>query len=218
MSRFNSSGGNFRGGNSKFQPRDDGQMIDSLRFIRTIITKEKDLALMECLDQSKVPRFNASIQSKGQQMGVVDDVLGPIARHFIVMKPQPGISISSLKEGSVFQLGEGALLSIDKFLPQPTVSKAKKATKPTFKGKTNDRSGSFSRGGNDRPQGGFNRGGSERPQGGFNRGGSNDRPQGNFSRGGDRPQGGFRGGNDRPQGGFRGNDRGNDRGGRFERR
>ena len=131
----------------------------------------------------KVPHFNAPIYLENkQQIGKVDEILGPINKVFFTVKPVDGVKAASFKADAKVYINPEKLLPLERFLPRPAGPKRGGATPKGGRGGFGGgRGGGFSGGrGGFAPRGG-SRGGGFAPRGG----------SGGFSRGG---RGGFRGG------------------------
>lgn len=125
----------------------------------------------------RFPKFNRGVFLENKaKVGTVDEILGPLNGFFFSVKPAEGVDPKSFKEGQVLYMNPEDLLSTDRFTrpqaPRPRGAPGQGGA-GGFRGRPQQRGGSFSRGG----AGGFN-----------NRGGS-----GGF-RGGDRPSFNNRGG------------------------
>ena len=69
----------------------------------------------------KIPYFNAPIYLENkQQIGKVDEILGPIQEVYFTVKLQDGVVATSFKKNvdKVF-VGSDKLLPLDRFLPKP---------------------------------------------------------------------------------------------------
>lgn len=141
----------------------------------------------------KIPYFNAPIYLENKnQVGKVDEILGPLNEVFFTIKPSEGVVAGSFKEGDKFYIGPDKLLPLERFLPKP------KEVGPKKKRAGGSGTGGGFRGGRGGSRGGF--GGRGGFRGGFgargNRGGfgaRGGRGRGGFggSRGGSRGRGGF---------------------------
>jgi len=143
----------------------------------------------------KIPYFNAPIYLENkQEVGKVDEILGPINEVYFTVHPSEGVQASSFKDGDKFYIAGDKLLPLERFLPKP------KDYGPKPKRKRGPKGAGFGQRGGGRGGGGGFRGG-RGGRGGFSRGGGRGGfrgGRGGFSRGGGR--GGFRGG----RGGFHG--------------
>uniref|UniRef100_A0A1D1XR21 H/ACA ribonucleoprotein complex subunit n=1 Tax=Anthurium amnicola TaxID=1678845 RepID=A0A1D1XR21_9ARAE len=129
---------------------------------------------------TKIPYFNAPIYLENKnQIGKVDEILGPMNELYFTIKLDEGIVATSFKPNDKVYIGEDRLLPLERFLPKPPAPK--KVTKK-------------SAGRGPRGRGGYHRGG---------RGGGRGAGQG--FRGGRGSYGGNRGGG---RGGGRGSGRG----------
>jgi len=93
-------------------------------------------------------------------VGTVDEILGPLNSFYFSVKPAEGVDPKSFKEGQVFYMNPEDLLSTDRFTkPQAPRPKGPpgQASGNGFRGRPQQRGGSFNRGGS----GGFNRGGAK---------------------------------------------------------
>lgn len=146
----------------------------------------------------KIPMFNASIFLENKnEIGKLDEILGPINDVYFTVKPAEGIKSDS------FKVGDKVFIDPEKLMPAEYFT-APDAEKRAQRGgmRGGMRGGRGGRGG-----GGFRGGRGGAPGGGF-RGGRGGAPGGGF-------RGGFRGGRGgAPGGGFRGGRGGGFRGGR----
>lgn len=138
----------------------------------------KFMLLRATLEQ-RVPMFNAPIYLENKaQIGIVDEVLGPINEVYFSVKPTDGVVASSFKTGSNFFINPMKTLPVERFLPQP---KAFGVRKPSGKGAGT--TGSFTPRGRGAPRGSFGapRGSFGSPRGSFGTPrGSYGAPRGSF--------------------------------------
>merc|ERR1712151_664940 len=88
----------------------------------------------------RVPHFNARIFLENkEEIGKVDEILGPINAFYFSFKPAEGIKASSFKQGKKLYIDNQKLLPMSRFLPQPTISKSGKGGKGKGKGKGKDK-------------------------------------------------------------------------------
>ncbi|EOQ99856.1 H/ACA ribonucleoprotein complex subunit 1 [Wallemia ichthyophaga EXF-994] len=168
--------GGFRGGRpgGGFQQGPPAEVLEMGEFQHAV---EADM-LCSSTNAAKVPYFNAPIYLQNKnQIGKVDEILGPINEVYFTIKMQEGMVATSFKKGDKVFIGSDKLLPIERFLPKPKTEGAKVA-KPARGGRGGARGGA---------RGGFGGRGRGAPRGG-----------GGF-RGGGRG-GGFRGG--RGRGGY----------------
>ena len=184
--RGGSSGGGRGRGVSSFQSRQayDAPPSEYIELGHFMHASENDLVCRSVCP--KIPYFNAPIYNeKHQQIGKVDEILGPINEVYFTVKPVEGVKATSFKGKEKVFIGGDKLLPLERFLPKPPAPKVKKpkgtssrgaSTRGASRGFSRGASRGFSRGG--RGRGGFSRGGG-RGSSGFSRGTSR-----GFSRGG----------------------------------
>ena len=96
---------------------------------------ESDM-LCSSTNPSKVPYFNAPIYLQNKnQIGKVDEILGPLNEVYFTIKMNEGMIATSFKRGDKVYIGGDKLLPIERFLPKPKVEGAKGKLKyaKTFK-------------------------------------------------------------------------------------
>ncbi|KAJ1981989.1 H/ACA snoRNP pseudouridylase subunit [Dimargaris xerosporica] len=147
----------------------------------------------------KIPYFNAPIYLKNkQQIGKVDEILGPMNQVYFTVKLQEGVVATSFKTNDEVYIAPDKLLPLERFLPKPAMPKSKVQKKAGGRGGGARGGGRGGRGGARGGRGGSFGGGHG---GGFGGGRGGGRGGGfGGGRGGGRGRG--RGGGDR--GGFRG--------------
>lgn len=67
-------------------------------------SKTQMLAICQVIKVQEVPRFNSTVFLKGQQVGKIEEVFGPINKVFVAFKGYNGFPIYSLKDGTVLEL------------------------------------------------------------------------------------------------------------------
>ncbi|TIB14159.1 hypothetical protein E3P92_02047 [Wallemia ichthyophaga] len=113
--------------------------------------------LCSSTNAAKVPYFNAPIYLQNKnQIGKVDEILGPINEVYFTIKMQEGMVATSFKKGDKVFIGSDKLLPIERFLPKPKTEGAKVA-KPARGGRGGARGGA---------RGGFGGRGRGAPRGG----------------------------------------------------
>ncbi|RHZ54200.1 hypothetical protein Glove_429g15 [Diversispora epigaea] len=150
---------------------------------------------MVCLSTNKkIPYFNAPIYLENKnQIGKVDEILGPMNEVYFTVKLQGGFVATSFQLNDKVFIGEDKLLPIERFLPKPPSQN--KVPRKTDRGRGSNRGiGRFSRGRGGGGRGGGGYGGGSRGGGGYSGG----------SRGGGGYSGSSRGGGGRRGGGSRG--------------
>ena len=86
---------------------------------------ESDM-LCSSTNPSKVPYFNAPIYLQNKnQIGKVDEILGPLNEVYFTIKMNEGMIATSFKRGDKVYIGGDKLLPIERFLPKPKVEGAK---------------------------------------------------------------------------------------------
>ncbi|CAH1761975.1 2764_t:CDS:2, partial [Entrophospora sp. SA101] len=80
---------------------------------------------MVCLSVNpKIPYFNAPIYLENKnQIGKVDEILGPMNHVYFTVKLQEGIIATSFKENDKVYIGDDKLLPLERFLPKPAAPK-----------------------------------------------------------------------------------------------
>ncbi|TIC06216.1 Gar1-domain-containing protein [Wallemia mellicola] len=150
--------GGFRGGRQSggFQQGPPAEVLEMGEFQHAV---ESDMLCSATLP-SKVPYFNAPIYLQNKnQIGKVDEILGPINDVYFTIKMQEGIVATSFSKGDKVYIGSDKLLPIERFLPKPKTEGAKVA-KPARGGRGGARGGFAGRGrGAPRGGGGFRGGG-----------------------------------------------------------
>lgn len=109
--------------------KSDGALISFGKYMHPCTNEGYKVAVMENICHKLVPRFNAPIFSeRGTEIGIVDEVFGPLNKHYFTVKLGSGIASNSLKVGEVFQIHEGRTLPLERFTtPQaPPVRQQKK--------------------------------------------------------------------------------------------
>ncbi|CAG8625903.1 3161_t:CDS:2 [Funneliformis caledonium] len=82
---------------------------------------------------SKIPYFNAPIYLENKnQIGKVDEILGPMNEVYFTIKLQEGIVATSFKPNDKVYIGEDKLLPLERFLPKPPAPKTGKITNNDF--------------------------------------------------------------------------------------
>jgi len=72
----------------------------------------------------KIPKFNATIYFENkQQVGVLDEIFGPLNEVYFLVKPKAGILPSSFKAGDKVFIATDRLMPFTLFEEQPTASK-----------------------------------------------------------------------------------------------
>ncbi|KAJ1658310.1 H/ACA snoRNP pseudouridylase subunit [Dispira simplex] len=141
----------------------------------------------------KIPYFNAPIYLENkQQIGKVDEILGPMNEVYFTVKLQDGMVATSFQAQDKVFIAEDKLLPLERFLPKPvSTDKVKKRKSASGPGGARG-GGRGGRGGGRGGRGGF--GGSRGGRGGF--GGGRGGGRGGFGggRGGNGGRGGSRGG------------------------
>lgn len=80
--------------------------------------------------QSKIPYFNAPIYLENkQQIGKVDEILGPMNQLFFTVKLQDGVLATSFKPRDKVYIAGDKLLPLDRFIAKP-VAPGGKVSKP----------------------------------------------------------------------------------------
>ncbi|KAJ1971293.1 H/ACA snoRNP pseudouridylase subunit, partial [Dimargaris verticillata] len=143
-----------------------------------------------------------------QQIGKVDEILGPMNQVYFTVKLQEGVVATSFKSNDEVYIAPDKLLPLERFLPKPAMPKSKVQKKTGGRGGA-ARGGRGGRGGGGRGGFGGGRGGSF----GGGRGGGFGGGRGGGGRGGG--FGGGRGGSRGRGGGDRGGFRGRGGRGRF---
>ena len=73
---------------------------------------------------SKIPYFNAPIYLENKnQIGKIDEILGPMNEVYFTVKLQEGIVATSFKPNDKVYIGEDKLLPLERFLPKPPAPK-----------------------------------------------------------------------------------------------
>ncbi|TIA94033.1 hypothetical protein E3P81_00474 [Wallemia ichthyophaga] len=148
----------FRGGRpgGGFQQGPPAEVLEMGEFQHAV---EADM-LCSSTNAAKVPYFNAPIYLQNKnQIGKVDEILGPINEVYFTIKMQEGMVATSFKKGDKVFIGSDKLLPIERFLPKPKTEGAKVA-KPARGGRGGARGGFGGRGrGAPRGGGGFRGGG-----------------------------------------------------------
>ncbi|KAG9016725.1 H/ACA snoRNP pseudouridylase subunit [Tulasnella sp. 427] len=187
--------GGFRGGGGGrggFQQRDMGppeQVFEMGTFVHAV----EDEMLCTATMAEKVPYFNAPIYLENKnQIGKVDEVLGPVNEVYFTVKMEQGMVASRFQKGDKVYIAGDKTLPIERFLPKPKVvggvtkRGGARGARGGARGGPRGRGAPRGRGGGDRGgRGGFRGGFGARGGGGFGRGGGGGPPRG----GG----GGFRG-------------------------
>lgn len=71
----------------------------------------------------KIPFFNAPIYTENkQQIGKIDEILGPLDEVYFTVKLQDSKSANAYKQGDKFYIGSDKLLPMERFLPKPKVA------------------------------------------------------------------------------------------------
>ncbi|CAG8599225.1 7035_t:CDS:2 [Rhizophagus irregularis] len=73
---------------------------------------------------TKIPYFNAPIYLENKnQIGKVDEILGPMNEVYFTVKLDKGIVATSFKPNDKVYIGEDRLLPLERFLPKPPAPK-----------------------------------------------------------------------------------------------
>ena len=73
---------------------------------------------------TKIPYFNAPIYLENKnQIGKVDEILGPMNEVYFTVKLDNGIVATSFRLNDKVYIGEDKLLPLERFLPKPPAPK-----------------------------------------------------------------------------------------------
>jgi H/ACA ribonucleoprotein complex subunit 1 len=69
---------------------------------------------------TKIPKFNSAVFFENkQQVGVLDEIFGPMNEVYFTVKPKEGIKASSFKAGDKIYIGPNQLLPVQMFIEEP---------------------------------------------------------------------------------------------------
>ncbi|VWU50691.1 H/ACA ribonucleoprotein complex subunit 1, putative [Hepatocystis sp. ex Piliocolobus tephrosceles] len=187
---------------------------------------ENDLVLKNKL-QNLVPYFNGRILLKNnQEIGKVNEILGPINEYYFSVKLKEGIMAKSFTDDTEFFIDQSQTLPLSRFLPtedKKTPKKKKSKKKKTNKPETDNKNSNFHINTNFQKKNNFFGKNQPRRDMGLNFGGDrsgnksnrNDWGGNRQDRGGNDRSGNDRGGNDRSGNDRSGNARGGNQNNRF---
>lgn len=167
--------GNFRGGRGSSRGRggvaSGGRLSfsgppSSITEIGEVSHSSEHELVCKSLLNDQVPYFNGRIFLENkEEIGKVDEILGPISTYFFSIKMNSGVKAESFNVGTKVFIDPQQLLPMSRFFPKPS---SPKSTKKTGDGAINKKRGGFNcspgRGGQNRGTRGrgFSRGASPR--------------------------------------------------------
>ncbi|XP_026193724.1 H/ACA ribonucleoprotein complex subunit 1 [Cyclospora cayetanensis] len=125
-----------------------------------VLHEAESYLVVKGLLQQQVPYFNGRIFLENkQEIGKVDEILGPINQMYFSVKLNDGIKASSIKPTTKFFVDVNQTLPLSRFLPKPPIAKTPGAGSKSGGGGRGGRGGGPSRGGPRGGRGGFRGGG-----------------------------------------------------------
>lgn len=120
--------------NRKFRDRpeqkDEGPLIHIGRFLHPCTNDGYNVAVLESTNKDLVPKFNSPVYNdKGADIGIVDEVFGPVAGYYFTIKLHPNIGPKNFTVGQSFQIREGRTMPLSRFTnpPPPPQRQAKQS-------------------------------------------------------------------------------------------
>lgn len=102
------------------EQRDEGALIHIGRFLHPCTNDGYNVAVLESTNKGLVPKFNSPVYNdKGADIGIIDEVFGPIAGYYFTIKTHPNVNPKSFSVGQSFQIREGRTMPLSRFTNPP---------------------------------------------------------------------------------------------------
>lgn len=102
------------------EQRDEGALINIGRFLHPCTNDGYNVAVLESTNKELVPKFNSPVYNdKGADIGIIDEVFGPIAGYYFTIKTHPNVNLKNFAIGQSFQIREGRTMPLSRFTNPP---------------------------------------------------------------------------------------------------